>query len=294
VIIDIGRERMRQDAIPKDTMNTISIREWWKKLAWNACPRGLVGECRAIWQRCRSLDAVAQELCHTRLRVLGVVYTCFHASPLFGSSAEQPDAAITQAPSVWELLEEEGTYDEDEGTDDLSWLLVEYLWGEPHDTHPMTLVKLLRTGQTIPLERGEPQSPHLRLETVLKLTEWRRSRWVDKPTDILSEETLRNLLEEWENDYETWMCQSSQAEWHRTPPAERRGYERNRFQNFLFKILGSYDLIIFWLRVPASWLSLRIFRLHFQMTETAFCTYSGLSTRINEAVDAFRDAHDAQ
>ena len=280
VIIDIGSRRLKRDAIPKGTMNTSAIHGWWKKLVWH-CRPGELDECRAIWQQCHSLDEVAQQLCNTRLRPLSTV-------PVI-DSAEQPAAAITQAPSVWALLEEQWLLDDngcnDEATDDVQWLLEDFLWGN------LASLKLLRTGETIPLEQAEPQPPHIRLETVFKLTEQRRSKWIQRPNDILSEETLKSLLDEWKADYKTWMNQTSQDEWYRTRPPKRRGFERTRFRNFLFKMCGCYDLVIFWLRVPASWPSLHIFRETFEMTATSFCAYSESRIRMNQAVEAFRDAY---
>ena len=90
------------------------------------------------------------------------------------------------------------------------------------------------------------------------------------------------------------MCPSSQLEWHKTEYSKRRTFERSRFRTFLFKMLGSYDLVIFWLRVPASGHSLHIFRKHFEMTATACCAYPQKEDRMNEAVEAFRQAYGPQ
>ena len=41
---------------------------------------------------------------------------------------------------------------------------------------------------------------------------------------------------------------------------KKREWTRSRFRNFLFKIVGSYQLVVFWLYVKASWSTLRIFK----------------------------------
>ena len=91
----------------------------------------------------------------------------------------------------------------------IQWLLEELRWG---NMEPMPM-KLLQTGETIPVEEGEEQQPaHIRLETLIKVTEQRRSKWIKKPNDILPEQTLKLLLDEWKADYKAWMNPSSQAQ----------------------------------------------------------------------------------
>ena len=235
VIIDIGSRALQGHAPSKGTMNTAAIANWWKKLAWQ-CKPNEADECRSIWQSSYNLDEVAQKLCKMRLCPAS-------------NSVEQPVLAITQAPSVWALLEEHSD------TDATQWLLEKFLWGRR-----LTSLKLLQTGETIPLEQEEEQPAHIRLEIMIKLTEHRRSKWIRRKYDILSEETLQELLQEWKDDYSAWMNRAAQARWHRIKPKKRHEFERTRFRNFLFKMCGCYEFVIFWLRVQASWTSLRIFQ----------------------------------
>ena len=221
---------MQPHAIPKSTLNT-AIKKWYYKLAWQ-CRPGELEECRAIWQQNSSLDEVAQQLCNTRLRPL-------KTGPFFGS-VEQPAVAITQAPTVWAWLEEPPAEDA------LQWLLDNFLFGS------LASLKLLQTGKTIPLEEEEEQPAHIRLETLIKLTEQKRSKWIQNTNDILPDETLKLLLDEWKDDYESWMNQKTQDEWRRLQRSNRREWTSVRFGNFLFKICGFYHLVIFWLYVHAS------------------------------------------
>ena len=105
-----------------------------------------------------------------------------------------------------------------------------------------------------------------------------------KPNDILAESTLKALLDEWKADYTAWMNQSSQNAWYSIKASQRREWTRTRFRNFFFKMCGNYDLFRFWLRVPASWMSLRIFK------EVFVDGQEKTTIKMNRAVEADRDA----
>ena len=149
---------------------------------------------------------------------------------------------------MWTMLEET------EDLNSVEWLLNKCLFGK------LAPLKLLQSGVTVPLEDGERQSACSRLETAIKVTVQRRSRYVQNPDDILSEDTVGKLLKQWKDDYRSWMNQASQRDWYRLEVEERHVFERTRFRVFLWKMCGHYDLVRFWLRVPASWMSLRIFK----------------------------------
>ena len=187
---------------------------------------------------------------------------------------QQADAGITQAPFAWAMLEE--THD----PEPVEWLLDSYLSGE------RASLKLLVTGDAVPLEQDEAFPPIIRLETFIKVTKQRRSNYVNHPNDILSEDTLTELLNDWKADYTAWMNQSSQRTWYRLKVSQRREWTRTRFRNFFFKMCGNYDLVRFWLRVPASGMSLRIFKEVFVVggKETS------KNIKMNRAVQAVRYA----
>jgi len=227
VIIDMGSRALEPQAMAKSRMTKYAMKEWWKKLKWQCKDPQEYAECRTIWQEAYHLDDVAQKLCNTRL--------C-HGS----NSAEQPAPGITETPAVWMLLE--GPSDSDDvwaNNAAAEWLFVMFLGGE----------------------EGEEQPPHIRLETTIKVTRQRRSMYTRKPDEILPPETLKRLLDEWKADYKAWMNQSSQDAWRRLPSKkDRHEYERTRFRTFLFKMCGCYQLVMFWLRVPASRDSLSMFQ----------------------------------
>ena len=168
--------------------------------------------------------------------------------------------------------------EETDAPESVEWLLNSYLFGD------LASLKLLQTGEAVPLEQDEAHSASIRLETLIKVTEQRRSTWIRKPNDILPERTFKKLLDEWKADYKAWMNLSSQDEWHRTKRSKRHEFERKRFRNFLFKMCGCYELVLFWLRVPASWMSLRIFKEVFIDGEEE------TTIKMNRAVQAVRDA----
>ena len=246
IIIDIGSGTVQPHAIQRSAMTT-SIRKWWNKLQWHCWP-GEIEEIRAIWEL-HSMDEITQKFCNMHLRPKSTrPAPPPFPPPRFIRSAEIPAGAITQAPSVWAWL------DEETADDDLQWLLKNYLFDK------LASLKLLQSGQAVPLEQEEKQPPHIRLETLIKLTEQKRSKWIQNTNDILPDETLKLLLDEWKDDYESWMNQKTQDEWRRLQRSNRREWTRVRFGNFLFKICGFYHLVIFWLYVHASPTTLSIFR----------------------------------
>ena len=153
-----------------------------------------VVECRSIWLRSgHTLEEVAQQLCDTRLDPR----TTFSVI----DNVQQPDAGITQAPLVWTMLEET------DKPESVEWLLNSYLWGE------LASLKLFQTGEAVPLEQDETYSASIRLETLIKVTQQRRLNYVWNPNDILPEDTVTRLLNDWKKDYTSWMNKSSQRIW---------------------------------------------------------------------------------
>ena len=98
------------------------------------------------------------------------------------------------------------------------------------------------------------------LETFIKVTKQRRSNYVNHPYDILSEDTLTELLNDWEDDHTAWMNRSLQSAFGLVKASARRQWTNNQFRIFLRKLGTNDDLVRFWLRVPASGMSLRIFK----------------------------------
>ena len=217
------------------------------------------------------LEPVAAELCHVRLDPHTMV-PCI-------DNVQQPDTGITQAPSVWRMLEE---------TNDpasVEWLLEKCLYNE------LGSLKLLKTGVVVPLEHEEQYSASIRLEMLIKITQQRRSRYYDNPNDILSIDKVTDLLNELKDDYPSWMTESAQRGWFDAPHRERHAYTRSRWRNFLWKMCGHYYLVVFWLYVPASWRSLRIFMQIFVDGNEETSNEIKLQNAVRAARSALRNAH---
>ena len=119
------------------------------------------------------MDEITQKFCNMHLRPKSIR----PAPPPFPpprsiGSAVIPAGAITQAPSVWALLDQPSAneaFEEPPANDALKWLL------ETCRFDSLASLKLLQTGKTVPLERDERQPPHIRLQTLINLTEQKRS-----------------------------------------------------------------------------------------------------------------------
>ena len=242
VIIDAGDRDLQPQAITKGNLNYGAIHKWWKKLAWQ-CKSEDFAECRTIWQYSQSLDEVAEQL-------KDVCLSC-DALQLENSSVAQPAAAITQTPSVWSLLEPAEDTNGSDGA--VQWLLTKCFHGK------LGSLKLLQTGEVIPLENGEFQPPNMRLETLIVLTQERRRRWIRCDEEIMPLRKLQKLLRQWRLDKRSWMSEAGQADWHKHSAECQHHLLRSRFRAFLFHMCGCYELVIFWLRVKPSWHSLCIF-----------------------------------
>ena len=225
-----------------------------------------INECYRIWKLHQTLEEVAAELCDVRLDPQTTV-------PVI-DNVQQPDAGITQAPSVWRMLEE---------TTDVrvvEWLLEACLFGE------LGRLKLLQTGVVVPLQQEENYSASIRLEMLIKITKQRRSRYVDHPHHILPADTVSAIINDWKNDYTTWMSEESQLDYYECPRWQRHVYVRTRHRTFLWKMCGNYHLVIFWLYVPASWMTLRIFK----QTVVDDTQERSNDTKVKNAVEAVRSA----
>ena len=197
-----------------------------------------------------------------------------YLDPSSQAVVQQAAAGITQAPFAWAMLEETHK------PEAVEWLLDSYLSGE------RASLKLLLTGEAVPLEQAEAFPPIIMLETFIKVTRQRRFNYVNHPYEILSEETLTELLNDWEDDHTAWMNRSSQRTFYRLKVSQRREWTKNQFRNFIFKMCSNDDLVRFWLRVPASGMSLRIFKevVVDGKQETS------KNTKMNRAVEAVRYA----
>ena len=130
---------------------------------------------------------------------------------------------------MWALLREPLANDalEPPANDALQWLLEKYLWGS------LSSLKLLQTGETVPLEQDEEQPAHISLQTLMNLTEQKRSKWIKDTNDILDKKTFKLVYDDWKDDYKAWMNESSQNEWYWMPDAEKTCLDKCSIPQFL-------------------------------------------------------------
>ena len=188
---------------------------------------------------------------HVELKSLGAVQRWLDTQCPLEERLERVREAL-----VWELFEDR--HFRGHALADVQWLTDNFM----HEDLPT--LKLLQTGETVPLKPNETQLPIFRLETIMRLTKQRRSKWIKCPNDVLTVDSLRQAFNDWKDDYKTWMDPWSQVQLCRIHQKKKHEFTRKRFRTSLFKMCGSYEFIVFWIRVRASSTSLRIFRMHFE------------------------------
>ena len=265
VIIDAGSRRLQSTAILKGTLNDKSIRRWWSKLGPQCRPDELE-EIQEIWTNAWNLTDASEKLKRTLqpLRLL-----------------QQP-VEVTHMLDVWSLIAPATNTDSDpqedetaEASDALEWLCSNCFHKK------LAQCKLLVTGKLSSLcQYEEKQLPHIRLQTVLMITQEKRKPWIQNLEDVLPGEKVGQIISAWRDDYQSCMHADNQEQLRLlTDQQERHHKLRGRFRTFLFQMCGCYDLIIFFLHVKPSWCSLAIFHEIY----TKEMQYKGFE-RINMAV----------
>ena len=77
---------------------------------------------------------------------------------------------------------------------------------------------------------------------------------------FVSEADLDDILRTWKFEYQQWMCpEVLQHSWNKT---QRKLHEflRSAFRNHLFKMMGSYEMAVFFIVAPFSIEHLLVFR----------------------------------
>ena len=250
LIMDMGSREVLLYGLPKGFVNMKSIRKWWTKLLmefrspWQV---DAIQECQEIWQNEVALHDVILKLSDAHLpasiRIPDI--TC----------EAQPGVAATQTPYFWQLFQKD--------TETVIWLEKTYMHGS------IGSMKLLQTGEAVPIDEAEKQSTSSRVETLIKITEYLRGPYLNSPDDVLSEKVLCNILRKWKNDYTTWMESTSQQNLeaiiqginNKTASyAQYKRFLRKRFRPMIFQMCGSYELVLFWIRVRACSRTLLVFK----------------------------------
>jgi hypothetical protein len=102
-----------------------------------------------------------------------------------------------------------------------------------------------------------------KLEQLISETHAQRVDHCDNPAeDILEDDKVKVILDSWKNDYEQWMrpetldqtWNMTQQQWHQAL--------RKAFRSHLFQMVGSYEIVVFFIVAPFSNDNLLVFR-HF-------------------------------
>jgi hypothetical protein len=102
-----------------------------------------------------------------------------------------------------------------------------------------------------------------KLEQLISETLAQRAHHCDHPADdILEEDKLKVSLHSWKNDYKQWMRpETLDQTWTMTPQNWHQAL-RKAFRSHLFQIVGSYEIVVFFIVAPFSNDHLLVFR-HF-------------------------------
>ena len=243
VILDIGSRSLKEPGqISKSELNHTAIIGWWKKLQKQCQNPRHYTHVRQLWQSPGyDLKSIAADLRHAPL-------PDFEGTNLTAaaSSVVQPAYAITEAPHVWWLCEHD--------MENIEWFTNEYLF----KTGMLCNFRLFTTGRVEPLEQCEQQPVDIRLEALFQLTHRKRAPYVERTGDshyVLSDEEMRMLVHNWQEDYGSWMTQESIDRWN--PNTGQRLH--NRFRAFLHQMVGCTDFVRFCLYAPLNPHTFRIF-----------------------------------
>ena len=120
---------------------------------------------------------------------------------------------------------------------------------------------MLPNGVSKPVEQEQPQAPYIKLDILLRVTQYHREKWIQEEDEILTNKKYVALHHAWMDDWESWMTKQAQRDWW---IYGNHGWTRSRFKNFMFKIAGCAELLQFFLYVPHTYQNFRIFREVFE------------------------------
>lgn len=248
VIIDAGSRQITECETKKSDMNDKCIKRWWYKLRCQ-CKAEELAQLKTIWTSGCCLEEMAKILQQDLLSNSCIDFLSHD------ENVTTSDTTMTNAPDVWTMLEHAD--EDDEGIDIetvIEWLCSNCLQGD------IAHCRLEKNGTLTQLEDSEEQMPHLRLQTIIDLTRQKRQPYDRSSDQVLEDEQVQTIISDWKTNHSAWMNETAQSD--RVQSKKRKSWhhrKRDRFRTFLYQMAGCYELVIFWLYVPASWRTLRIF-----------------------------------
>ena len=100
-----------------------------------------------------------------------------------------------------------------------------------------------------------------KLEQLISQTLAVRGHHCDHPADdIVEEDKLKVILDSWKNDYKRWMRPETLAQ--ALAPTRHKWQQtlRKAFRSHLFQLVGSFEMVVFFLVAPFSSDHLQVFR----------------------------------
>jgi hypothetical protein len=80
--------------------------------------------------------------------------------------------------------------------------------------------------------------------------------------DILEEDTLKDILDDWKDNYQQWMRPETLDQSRTLAPQKWHQALRKAFRSHLFQIVGSFEMVVFFIVAPYSNENLLVFRYY--------------------------------
>ena len=138
-------------------------------------------------------------------------------------------------------------------TKTLDWLTETYLWDK--------LAKYGRSDDGYTRQQDRVYTAAEKLEQLISETQAQREIHCNNPAqDIVDEDKLKDILDDWKYNYEHWMYPETLNEtWHMTRQ-QWHVFLRKAFRSHLFHITGSCEMVIFFIVAPFNNENLKTFR----------------------------------
>ena len=250
VIIDAGSRR-KSPKISKGEFNRLVMRKFWSKAQTVVQPAELEVH-RNQWTSAGWDMLTALQTYEKRWQELSNAEQSF---PVLNSlevpelTMKVPNCTSSACPHVASVLDSLDT-------ETLDWLTETYLWGELPQ-YGRSSDGYTRQQQNRVFTAAE------KLEQLISETHAQRVDHCDSPAEeILEEDKLKVILDSWKNDYEQWMRpETLDQTWNMTWQQWHQAL-RKAFRNHLFQIVGSYEMVVFFIVAPFNNDNLLVFR-HF-------------------------------
>jgi hypothetical protein len=241
VIIDAG-SRSGTPPMTKGAFNKGVMQKFWSKAQTLVQPVDLAVH-REQWQ---SAPLDMQNVLLTYQERWQNLCNDEHPFPVL-NSLEVPNLSFSACPHVASVLD---SLDEET----LDWLTETYLWDRLSKYGPSGDGYMRRH-----LDREWTAAE--KLEQLISETLAQRADHCDHPAhDILNEDKLKDILDGWKNDYKRWMRPETLDQTWTMRPQIWHQTLRKAFRSHLFQLVGSFEMVVFFIVAPFNNDHLQVFR----------------------------------